>query len=232
MPQIKTIAVNPYSENTYVVSSDNAECIIVDPGMSTEGECQSLWDYITTHTLIPIAIFLTHAHFDHIYGVSTCVQRYNIPVYMGEHEHYVKDHVGAFARRAGMPTPDTEWETLDLRDGQILELGGIRWQVIETPGHTEGGVSYYDETNGLLFSGDTLFAGAIGRSDLPTGDYDREIVSIMDKLMGLPGSVEVYPGHGPSTTIANERTQNPFLQPFNERDEETGAVDGIEFRDE
>ena len=105
----------------------------------------------------------------------------------------------------------------------MLGFGKASFRVIETPGHSEGGVCFYDEADKLLLTGDTLFAGAIGRSDMPGGDYDKLIVSIMDKLMGLPGDVEVLPGHGGRSDIATERTSNPFLQPFNEPAEEPGA---------
>ena len=105
--------------------------------------------------------------------------------------------------------------------------------MITTPGHTPGGVCYYDETDKVLLTGDTLFAGAIGRSDLIGGDYDHLIISIMDKLMGLPGDVDVLPGHGRKTTIADERTHNPFLQPFNEPEEDLDwDGEGIEIEGE
>ena len=108
-------------------------------------------------------------------------------------------------------------------------LQGAPFKVITTPGHTPGCVCYYCEADKVLLSGDTLFAGSIGRTDHLGGDYDREIISVMDKLMGLPGDVDVLPGHGHRTTIANERTQNPFLQPFNEPEEDIDwDGDGIE----
>ena len=122
-----------------------------------------------------------------------------------------------YAQGVGLKAPDVSFETEDLVDGQILApFDQVGFKVITTPGHTPGGVCFYSEENKILFSGDTLFAGSIGRTDLDGGDYDKEIVGIMEKLMLLPGDVEVYQGHGPSTSIAEERTTNPFLQPFNE----------------
>ena len=111
------------------------------------------------------------------------------------------------------------FETRELVEGQTLRFAQddkVSFKVIATPGHTPGCVCFYSEQAKVLFSGDTLFAGSIGRTDVDGGDYDKEIVSIMEKLMELPGDVEVYPGHGPATSIAVERTSNPFLQPFNE----------------
>ena len=101
-------------------------------------------------------------------------------------------------------------------EGDVVTVGALKFEVIETPGHTVGGVCYLERENGVLFSGDTLFAGAIGRSDHPGGDYDVLMKSIFEKIMTLDGAIEVHPGHGPSTDIATERMTNPFLLPFNE----------------
>lgn len=220
---------NPYGEKCHLFGNDGGGCVIVDPGFLSEEERDGLYSEISRRGCTPAAVLLTHAHFDHIYGVGECVRKYGIPVYMGEHELAVKESSGELARRAGMPEPDTDWVPEYVRDGDRVVAGGMGFEVIWTPGHSEGSVCWYAREDKLLFSGDTLFAGAIGRSDLPYGDYDKLIVSIMDKLMGLDGDVTVCPGHGGGTTIAYERTHNPFLQPFNWKDEETGAVDGIWF---
>ena len=103
-----------------------------------------------------------------------------------------------------------------------MEAAGLTFEVIATPGHTPGGVCWLVRDEKLLFTGDTLFAGAIGRTDLSFGEYDDEIRSIMEKLMLLDGDIRLFPGHGPASTIADERTGNPFLEPFNEPEEETG----------
>lgn len=127
------------------------------------------------------------------------------------HSHW--DHtlgVPALVERFGIPVKPAQAET-----GAAL----YGFKVIDTPGHTPDSVCYYNEAEHILFTGDTLFAGSIGRTDLPGGDYDSEIRSIMEKLIFLPGETEIYPGHGPSSTIARERTDNPFLEPFNEREE-------------
>jgi len=101
----------------------------------------------------------------------------------------------------------------------VIEDGGLHFEVIATPGHTPGSVCYYERENGILLTGDTLFAGSIGRTDLEGGDYDKEIVSIMEKLIWLDAGVKILPGHGPDSTIAKERSTNPFLEPFNEKEE-------------
>ena len=136
---------------------------------------------------------------------------------MSPEDRFILDKAGEYANGVGLKAPDVGFETKELVDGQILRYSqDDTFQVIAIPGHTPGCVCFYSEKAKMLFSGDTLFAGAIGRTDLDGGDYDKEIVGIMEKLMVLPGDVEVFPGHGPGTNIAIERTTNPFLQPFNE----------------
>ena len=127
---------------------------------------------------------------------------------------------GAMAQKFHMEAPEIGFKTTDIHDADTLSAAGISFDVIATPGHTPGGVCYYIRDEGVLFSGDTLFAGAIGRTDLGYGEYDDEIRSIMEKIILLDPSVKVYPGHGPATTIGDERTGNPFLEPFNEPEEE------------
>ena len=148
--------------------------------------------------LTPEAILLTHSHWDHTLGVPALVERFGIPV---------------FSATTSLQTPGKPVSCLEGED----EVRGFK--VIATPGHTPDSVCYYNEAEHILFTGDTLFAGSIGRTDLPGGDYDSEIRSIMEKLIFLPGETEIYPGHGPASTIARERMENPFLEPFNEREE-------------
>ncbi len=229
MPSLTSFTFNAYSERCHLLGERGGACVIVDPGCQTDAEVVELCSEIARREYTPAAVLLTHAHFDHIYGVGECIRRYGVPVYMGEHELRVKEWAPAFARMAHMPEPDVSWTPRLVGDGQTILAGGMTFEVIWTPGHSEGGVCWLDRRDKLLFSGDTLFAGAIGRSDLPYGDYDQLILSLMNKLMALDGNVTVCPGHGPDTTIGYERARNPFLQPFNGKDEETGAVDGIEF---
>ena len=215
---VKSFCFNPFRENSYLLCDEvGGECVFVDPGCYDEAESEALKSFVSSHGLKPNAIWLTHGHFDHIFGVAGLARDYSIPVYMSSEDKMILRRDPVYAQGVGLKAPDVSFETEDLVDGQILasfDNGGFK--VITTPGHTPGGVCFYSEENKILFTGDTLFAGAIGRTDLDGGDYDKEIVGIMEKLMLLPGDVEVYPGHGPSTSIAEERTTNPFLQPFNE----------------
>lgn len=205
MLNLKIFVCNPYEENTYIVNSEgNKEAVIIDPGCREGEEVEGIVEYIETSGLKPVAILLTHAHLDHTCGIPLLKKHYDTPVYMDHREK-----------------TSLKFDSIDVKNGEILHLAGLDFEVISTPGHTPGGVCYLDRADKCLFSGDTLFAGTIGRTDLPGGDYDKLIVSVMDSLIGLPGDIEVFPGHAQSTNIARERYNNPFLQPFNEPEEGT-----------
>ena len=230
MINIRQFICNPYEERSYLVWDETGEAAIVDPGFLGPEELSYLDRSILDNHLQLRSVLLTHAHFDHIYGVRHCVSEYGASVRLHPDEKTVLQGMERFARGSGMPVPDGNWPFQELRDGERIRVGSLEWTVIATPGHSPGSVCFYCEAEKQLFSGDTLFAGAIGNTQLPWADYDKEIVSIMDRLMGLDGDVEVHPGHGGGTTIGYERTHNPFLQPFNWKDPETGWVDGIETR--
>ncbi len=201
--KIKRFVCNAFQENCYVVS-DGSRCVIIDPGFDPGqagdgSELDGLYSYLEAEGLTPEAILLTHSHWDHTLGVPALVERFGIPV---------------FSATTSLQTPG---KPVSCLEGDGDEVRGFK--VIATPGHTPDSVCYYNEAEHILFTGDTLFAGSIGRTDLPGGDYDSEIRSIMEKLIFLPGETEIYPGHGPASTIARERMENPFLEPFNEREE-------------
>ncbi len=230
MLKILTFRFNPFEENCSLAWDETGDAVIIDPGFydADGNEAALLYGKIAENGVRPVMILLTHGHFDHIFGVHECAKKYGIPVYMNQADNYVIQN--DFSGKFGLRAPDSSFKTLSLEDGQSIRFGNTEFKVITTPGHTPGGVCFYDEKDKVLFSGDTLFAGSIGRTDHPGGDYDKLIVSLMDKVMGLPGDVTVFPGHGRSTSIADERTHNPFLQPFNEPDQENldWDADGIE----
>ena len=230
MTNIRQFTCNPLEERCYLVSDGAGTAVVIDPGFLGGEETDAFDALLEREGLRLQAVLLTHAHFDHIYGVKHCVTRYGVPVYLHPDEAPVLQGDAAFAAGCGMPAPDTDWAVVPVQDGQTLRFGELSFQVIATPGHSPGSVCYLCAEDGVLFSGDTLFAGTIGNTQLPWGDYDRLIVSVMEKLMGLDADLDVHPGHGGGTTIGYERTHNPFLQPFNEKDPETGWVDGIEVR--
>lgn len=228
MLKILTFTFNSFGENCSLAWDETGEGVIIDPGFYNDAEAQALFGKIAEKQVRPVMVLLTHGHFDHIFGVKECADKYGIPVYMNQEDNYVLQH--NFSQVFGLKEPDTSFSTLPLEDGQIIKFGNTEFQVITTPGHTPGGVCFYDKADKVVFTGDTLFAGSIGRTDHPGGDYDKLIVSLMDKLMGIPGDVTVFPGHGHNTMISDERTHNPFLQPFNEPDPDhlDWDADGIE----
>ncbi len=220
MLQIKNFYFNPLHECCSVAWDGTGECVIIDPGFYSPQERDELMGFIRAKGLRPTKILLTHAHFDHVFGLKECAGMLGVPVYMDPADKETLGNAGHFCRMFGLKTPATDVKTEDIHDGDRIKFGETELEVLSTPGHTPGGVCFYDREDKVLFSGDTLFAGAIGRTDHPGGDYDRLMEGIFSKLTVLDGDVEVIPGHGPHTTITDERTKNPFLQPFNEPYEE------------
>ena len=218
--KIRRYNCNYLSENCYVASEGGA-AVVVDPGFFDE-ELPALYEYLETEGLKPCAILLTHAHFDHMLATKVLQERFGgIPVYMHPKETVTLQLDKKYVDESGISGFQPEFVSTPVEDGQVLELAkGLSFKVIATPGHTPGGVCWYNEAAGVLFSGDTLFAGTIGRTDLEYGDYDAIIRSIMEKLVFLPGETDVFPGHGRPTTISGERMNNPFLEPFNEPSED------------
>lgn len=216
MLQIKNFYFNALHECCSVAWDGTGECVIIDPGFYTPAERDELKRFVEDNGLKPVKILLTHAHFDHIFGLKECAEMLGVPVYMDPADRGTLENAGYFCRMFGFDTPATDVKTEDIHDGDIIRFGNTEFEVLSTPGHTPGGVCFYDRADKVLFSGDTLFAGAIGRTDHPGGDYDLLIDGIFRKLTVLDGDVTVIPGHGPHTTITDERTKNPFLQPFNE----------------
>lgn len=233
MLQSRIFTFNPLGTNCVVLWADGQQaCTVADPGMSSDEGVQDLLDFLGSHNLTPDAIFLTHGHFDHVWGVEKLLMHYSVPVYMHPADKDIlADGASVFKGMQSFKVFKHNIATTDIADGDILTSAGIDWKVIHTPGHTPGGVCYYSEENSLLLSGDTLFAGSIGRTDLGGGDYDVLMQSIQQKLLSLPGDTDVIPGHGQPTSIAQEGMHNPFLQPFNEPEgdfpEEGIAIEGI-----
>lgn len=216
-----------------VVWDEDGNCAFTDPCFTSESERSELLSLVESKGLKPVCIMLTHCHFDHIYGMSSLSREYGIPVYAHLKELSTLEETNPYiCRTFGLPLPETfpmikrigdaalPGRFYPVKEGDTVEVGSLCFEVLETPGHTMGGVCYLERTEKLIFCGDTLFAGAIGRTDHPGGDYDQLMKSIFEKLMPLDGDINVVTGHGPMTDIATERMTNPFLMPFNEPNEE------------
>lgn len=195
------------STNCYVVSNEETkEAVIVDPAAYPK----KLKSYLQENELQVKAILLTHGHFDHIMGIDGVLEDYQVPVYVYEDEaELIADPI---LNESNTYTNGYTYDKAEyIREGQILKLIGYEFQVIHTPGHTSGGVSYYVASENVLFSGDTLFHGSVGRTDFKTSSMSALIHSIREKLFFLPDETVVYPGHMGATTIGTEKKINPYV---------------------
>jgi len=211
MIKIKTFVFNPFQENTFVVSEDSGECLIIDPGCYSQHEKNQLIDFIESENLKPVKVINTHCHVDHILGNAFTKEHFSIPLVIHKLERPLLNHTveqGLFYGLDVDKSPDPD-EYID--EGDSIGLGDSFMQIIHVPGHSPGGIALYDKHQQILFSGDILFKGSIGRSDLPGGNYDTLIDGIKRKLLVLDPDTIVYPGHGPHTTIGDEKNLNPFL---------------------
>lgn len=210
MAKIARFTFNHFGTNCYILWDESGEALIVDPCATSEQERQRLTSFIDERGLRPVAAVLTHAHPDHMGAVDFVKKRYDIPLAMHSADGELLSVAPAYGASMGFNLTPTVAE-IDLAENKELCFGESRAEVIHTPGHSKGGVCLYVAEGGLLISGDTLFAGSIGRSDLPGGDYDELIGSILNSLLPLGGGVRVFPGHGGETTLGNEAGSNPFI---------------------
>jgi len=209
--KIDRLVLGAYQTNCFVLRSgeDSGDCLIIDTGLDAE----PLIDFLHHNSLKPRAVVLTHGHIDHIAGVEllrknfpgieTCIHKLDADMLTGR-----CDNLSGLTGRIFAAEPA---ERL-LEEGDIINKAGIQLKVLHTPGHTPGGISLYCRHQGVVFSGDSLFAESVGRTDFPCGNLSQLLESIKEKLLTLPGQTIVYPGHGPTTSIAHEKAHNPFLK--------------------
>lgn len=214
MLHIESFTFNPFQENTYILYNDEKQCWFIDPGMYNSDETSIIDNYIKQHELVPQAIINTHTHIDHIFGVSYLSEKYKIPFQIHKLDTPVLQGAAGSAMLFGFDFPKAPEVTSYIDESKPLSLGEDTLEVKLTPGHSPGSVSFYSKENKWVISGDVLFAGSIGRTDLPGGDHATLIDSINDNLLTLEDDVKVYSGHGPSTTIGTERQTNPFLNGY------------------
>lgn len=203
------ILISGVSTNCYLlINEDSSDAVLIDPA----GDASAIREMLQRNKCRLRAVLLTHGHYDHI-GAAECIKdEYGVKVYAGEQEkELLADpymNLSGHMDRENITLSADEW----LSDGQHISPAGFDILAIHTPGHTEGGMSYYVEEAGILFSGDTLFEGSVGRTDFATGSFSKIVSSIKGKLFKLPDDTKVFPGHGDCTTIADEKKYNPFCQ--------------------
>ena len=205
--KVEQYVVGPVQTNCYfAINDDTKEVLIVDPGASAK----RLAEIIEEEKLNPVAILLTHGHFDHAGGAAELAEHFDIKVYAEVHERETLENPGL--NLSGWEGSELTYHAdYFLNDEQEINLAGFHIRVFHTPGHTVGGCCYYFSYQNALFSGDTLFAQSVGRTDFPKGSASALIHSINDKLMVLPDETTVYTGHNDITTIGTERMYNPYL---------------------
>ncbi|MBO7434232.1 MAG: MBL fold metallo-hydrolase [Salinivirgaceae bacterium] len=210
--EYKQFVFNPIQENTYVVYDETREAVIIDAGNFNERENAALTDFISGKNLIVKAVLCTHCHWDHIFGLDWVAQQYKPEIYCHAEDLPWIENFSHICMSYGFGERKAPYPTNFIADSQTIKFGNTVLTVLHTPGHSAGGVCFYCEADNVLFSGDTLFFSSIGRADLPGGSEPQLISSIRDKLLALPDSTAVLPGHGLQTSIGFERINNPYLQ--------------------
>ena len=209
---IKFFTFNQFFENTFIISDSTNECIIIDPGCYDKNEKQILQDYILSNNLIPTRLINTHCHIDHILGNNFVSKTWDLELEIHHKDIDLLKNSKNIADLYGFVNyENSPIASKFLVEGDIIEFGKSKLEVLFTPGHAPGHISLYSKNENFIISGDVLFNNSIGRTDLPGGNYSTLIDTIKSKILCLDDSTVVYCGHGPSTTVGKERINNPFL---------------------
>lgn len=211
--EIEIFINNPWQQNTVVLYDSTGEAVIIDCGCLGDEEEGQIKSFLSEKHLKPVALLDTHLHIDHIFGNNFVKKTFGLEAQAGAADNYLIEHAVEYAAMLGITgiTPPPAVGKF-LNDGDVVKFGNSALKVIAVPGHSPGSLCFYSEADRLLIAGDVLFAGSVGRSDLPGGNGRQLIEGIKNKLLCLPDEVRVIPGHGPETTIGEERKHNPFLR--------------------
>jgi len=211
--KIKTFEFNPLGVNTYVLSDETKECVVIDASSYYTDEREILLNYIMDHDFVIKHLLNTHLHFDHLFGINTLASMFDLKLACHRDDEFLLEDIPGQLRMFGLPSTNVDYRPQIgryLNEGDNITFGNQSLRVLHVPGHSPGSIVFYSESAGCLFSGDTLFYTGIGRTDLPGGDYDELVNHIQTKLFRLPDETMVYSGHGPTTTIGFEKKNNPF----------------------
>ena len=208
---IQLFTVGPFQENTYLLLQQG-EALLIDPGFYSENDYAEFKKQLTKTDAKLTAVCLTHAHVDHILGLNKVLNDFDVPVYLNKSDTYLWDHFPQQAGMFGYSAQPIHVQPESLPAQSSKEIGAFLFDVLYTPGHSPDHVSLYFKTQKFVIAGDLLFRESIGRTDLYKGNLETLKESVKSELYTLPGDTEVYPGHGPSTTIAHEKKNNPFVK--------------------
>jgi len=209
--EIYKLVFNPIQVNTYILADQSDECAIIDCGCYDSNEFSKLTDLITQKKLKPVLLLNTHCHLDHIFGNRFILEKYNLGAFCHKEDERNRENAVNHAIMFGLSMEIPPVPAGFLTDHQTVSFGTTELVVLHVPGHSRGSVAFYIKNDKTVFTGDALFAGSIGRTDLPGGNYETLINSIRNKLFTLPADTVVNPGHGDETTISIEIESNPYF---------------------
>lgn len=212
MLTVQPFIFNPVQENTYVVYNEKGQCCIIDPGCYFASEEKELKNFIEQNHLQPVYLLNTHCHLDHIFGNRFIQKTYGLILHLHKLEKTVLELGPASGLLWQLPFDNYDGELKFIDEKDVIKLGDDELHILFTPGHSPGSISFYSRENKFVISGDVLFQGSVGRTDLPGGDFKILEDSIKTKLYSLPKDVIVYSGHGETTTIGDEMKTNPFVK--------------------
>ncbi len=212
--KISRFTINMFGVNCYVVWDEKSrQAVVIDPGMFYPREHEAFDNFIKKNDLTLTQIVNTHLHLDHIFGVNTLKEKYGVKAGGGAADAPLGLAIREMAERFGLKGDFTPVELdITLKPGDRIPVGDEYLEVIAVPGHSKGSIALYAPESGVVFTGDALFKGSIGRTDLPGGDFNELVSSIRQNLLTLPGDTVILPGHGEETTVAEEKKHNPFLR--------------------
>lgn len=209
--EVYKLVFSPIEVNTYVLADKSGDCAIIDCGCYDEEEFAELVALLESKNLKPVLLLNTHCHLDHIFGNGFILEKYGLKTFSCELDEPNRKDAPQHAMLFGLTMNEPPEPAGFLKDNQVISFGTTELEALLVPGHTAGSLAFFSEKNGCVFTGDALFAGSIGRSDLPGGNYETLIKSIKTKLFVLPPSTVVYSGHGQETSIEREMKSNPFF---------------------
>jgi hydroxyacylglutathione hydrolase len=209
--EIYRLVFSPIEVNTFIMADKSNDCTIIDCGCYDKSEFGELVSFIESKKLNPVLLLNTHCHLDHIFGNRFMLEKYGLKSLSSREDEMNRKKAVQHAALFGLTMIEPPEPGEFITDRQVITFGSTELTALHVPGHTTGSMAFYSEKNGCVFTGDALFAGSIGRTDLEGGDYDTLITSILTRLFVLPPSTVVYPGHGSQTTIEKERMTNPYF---------------------